>query len=147
MASSSVGPYTPDYDLRYRGYRLQANLYEGQALIHICEKVWYTRGSWQAGPSTLSTPDSKRRCGQFTKKGVMLTVDMWEKLLISWVFSAMYLRTPKATMTFRITDQGDEDPAFNVPANPEDDMGHESQWQATAQASGWGMTTDWMLLW
>ena len=81
MASSSVGPYTPDYDLRYRGYRLQATLYDGQALIHVREKVWYTRGSRQAGPSTSSARDGERRRGQFTKRGVTLTVDEWERLL------------------------------------------------------------------
>ena len=53
----------------------------GLVLIHVREKVWYTRGSRQAGPSTSSAPDGERRRGQFTKKGVTLTVDEWERLL------------------------------------------------------------------
>ena len=76
--AAATGPFTPDYDLRYRGYRLQATLYDGQALIHIREKLWYSR---VATPEASTSTGGGRRRGQFTKRGVTLTTDEWTQLL------------------------------------------------------------------
>ena len=67
----------PDYDLRYRGLRMQVTVYDGSPLIHIREKV-----SWNvsADPQAPSTSAGRRRTS-YTRKGVTLTADEWEQLL------------------------------------------------------------------
>ena len=76
--AASTGPFTSDYHLRYRGYRLQATLYDGQALIHIREKLWYSR---VATPEASTSTSGGRRRGQFTKRGVTLTTGEWTQFL------------------------------------------------------------------
>ena len=67
----------PDYDLRYRGLRMQVRVYEGSPLIHIREKV-----SWAVtvDPQVPSTSTDRRRTS-YTRKGVTLTAEEWEQLL------------------------------------------------------------------
>ena len=67
----------PDYDLRYRGLRMQVTVYDGSPLIHIREKVSSTV---TADPQAPSTSTGRRRTS-YTRKGVTLTADEWEQLL------------------------------------------------------------------
>ena len=67
----------PDYDLQYRGLRMQVTVYDGSPLIHIREKV-----SWAmtVDPQAPSTSTDRRRTS-YTCKGVTLTAEEWEQLL------------------------------------------------------------------
>ena len=67
----------PDYDLRYRGLRMQVTVYDGSPLIDIREKVSWTV---TADPQAPSTSIDRRRTS-YTRKGVTLTAEEWEQLL------------------------------------------------------------------